>query len=238
MGVPAELDEVILRCLHVEPSERYTDTAELARALAPFGPAGSVRRAEVIARILGASRSRTHDSGASLEITGGVASHVRPRVSSSAHSLRTRRIRRGALLLAAFVLAGLTVGARALYASGEAAGIASAVTSPTAAGPPAPADPGSGLAAPAFARFAASESPAPPATPAAVDAAQAVSAAALPAPAAVQAVTAAALPPTTAAQAPPVAAAPTPPAYRVSTAWSDRAAAPSTDERSLFEDRK
>jgi serine/threonine-protein kinase len=35
-AVPAELDDVILRCLKKEPTERYADVAKLARALLPF----------------------------------------------------------------------------------------------------------------------------------------------------------------------------------------------------------
>jgi len=34
---PAELEEVIARCLRKKPEDRFTDVAELARALAPFG---------------------------------------------------------------------------------------------------------------------------------------------------------------------------------------------------------
>lgn len=114
--VPAELDAVILRCLRIDPDERYADTAELAVALAPFGPEGSVARADAIARILESARSRTQNGGAPEEL--GVSaedSRVRRRVSSSAHALRQRRIRRGGLALGVLALAGLAMGGRALY---------------------------------------------------------------------------------------------------------------------------
>jgi serine/threonine protein kinase len=39
--VPAELEEVVLRCLRVEPADRYESVAALARALAPFSREGS-----------------------------------------------------------------------------------------------------------------------------------------------------------------------------------------------------
>ena len=35
--VPAELDEVVLRCLRVDPADRYPSVVALSRALAPFG---------------------------------------------------------------------------------------------------------------------------------------------------------------------------------------------------------
>jgi serine/threonine-protein kinase len=250
-GIPAKLDEVILRCLDIEPAERYPNTAELARALAPFGPAGSGARADVIARILGASRSRTHDSGARHEITGGVESRVHRRVSSSAHSLRKRRIQRGAVVLVAFSLAGLTIGARALYARGEAAGIASTVTSSIAAAPPGLASSSPALAPTAGTPAVASESPASPQAPVAaatagVEAPRAAQTA--PAPVAAEAPRAAQASPipaqaapaaTTAPATPPLGTTTSPPARSLSTSPPDRAPlAPSTDEPSLFEDRK
>ena len=41
-----ELDEVILKCLRVDPSDRYVDVAELAIALVPFGDENAAARAE------------------------------------------------------------------------------------------------------------------------------------------------------------------------------------------------
>jgi serine/threonine-protein kinase len=51
--VPIALEQVILRCLHHDPSERYADLAELAYALAPFAPEGGRNYAARIASILG-----------------------------------------------------------------------------------------------------------------------------------------------------------------------------------------
>jgi eukaryotic-like serine/threonine-protein kinase len=50
-GVPAELDDVVQRCLEKDPARRYQNVAELAGALAPF--AGAMGRAvERVSRIL------------------------------------------------------------------------------------------------------------------------------------------------------------------------------------------
>jgi serine/threonine protein kinase len=139
--VPRELDEVILRCLRIDPTERYADAADLAFALAPFGPSGSQGRAEAIARILEAARSRTQNGGAPEVPVAGEegSSRVRLRVSSSAHSLRQRRIRRGGIIAAVIAFAGLAVGGRALYEHGQASGAAAATaaaTAPLAVPPP------------------------------------------------------------------------------------------------------
>lgn len=53
--VPAELAQVIARCLSREPAQRYVNVAKLAAALAPFGPPRSDISVERIARVLGAS---------------------------------------------------------------------------------------------------------------------------------------------------------------------------------------
>ncbi len=191
--VPTELGEVILRCLRIDPNERYLDAADLAFALAPFGPEGSLARADVIARILEAARSRGREgTGAGNEsVSGAEDSRVRRRVSASAHELRKRRNRRSAVAVAVAALAfvGLALGGRALYTEGHANGVASAgTTSLTAANAPPP------VVDPPTTRAAA---PVPP-RPAA---------------------------PTTRANTSPARTAPPP-------------AAPTNDERKLFEDRK
>lgn len=58
--VPPELDEVILRCLRVDPNDRYADVAELAAALAPLGDDFASVRADAIARVLANARGRTN----------------------------------------------------------------------------------------------------------------------------------------------------------------------------------
>ena len=132
--VPRALDEVILRCLHLEPDQRFADVAGLAIALAPFGPEGSLARADGIARILESSRARMReggtDEGQTARPPSGSSSKVRRR-GASAHTVRRRRVVRVALLGITAALVGLVLGGRALYARGEANGIASAEVPPS-----------------------------------------------------------------------------------------------------------
>jgi serine/threonine protein kinase len=57
-AVPEELDRVILKCLAVDPKERFADVAELATALAPIGDERAPVRAHAIALVLDATRAR------------------------------------------------------------------------------------------------------------------------------------------------------------------------------------
>jgi serine/threonine protein kinase len=44
--VPPELEKVVMRCLSQDPEERFQDVADLAEALAPFGPKSAPQSAE------------------------------------------------------------------------------------------------------------------------------------------------------------------------------------------------
>ncbi len=233
-GVPHALDDVILRCLRIEPAERYVDAAALAAALAPFGPEGSPARADAIARILEAARSRTRE-GAGNEDTvhagesSASNSKVRRRGSRSAHTIRRQRIVRATLIVALLALAGLGFGGRALYSSGHANGIASAAATAVpavatvvlATATPAPAEP---TAAPAV----STPEPAAAKTEDKRPAPRPAFASPLPAP------------PADISPAPSVAITPSPevalPTPTPPPAMP--AAAPTTEERKLFEDRK
>lgn len=57
-GIPTQLDDVVLKCLRIDPADRHGDVAELAAALAPFGDDNAAARADAIARVLEASRAR------------------------------------------------------------------------------------------------------------------------------------------------------------------------------------
>ncbi|MBS2014372.1 MAG: serine/threonine protein kinase [Deltaproteobacteria bacterium] len=143
--VPRELDEVILRALRPDPSERFFDVAQLAAALAPFGPDGSLARAEQIERVLETSRLRTRD-GTTAEVAftpTEASSHVRRRVSSSAHERRRRRVRRGTIAAGLFVLVVAGVGTRFALtrAPAIAAPPAATATAPLAASETAPEPP-------------------------------------------------------------------------------------------------
>ena len=225
--VPRALDEVILRCLRIDPAERFVDAAELATALAPFGPAGSAGRADAIARILDAARSRTHSSAPHDAVASkDEGSFVRKR-GSSAHAVHKRRVRRFALIAAAVAFAGLSAGGRVLYMQSQASGATSANGSPTLLVPPPPLD-GVPQLRPA---------PAPGATTAGtIDIAAKVEAEDRAAAAARGGV----VPPAGSATPPGVAAAPAaapaPPPAR--TTWSAPAPATTNAEQKLFEDRK
>jgi serine/threonine protein kinase len=62
--VPAEFEHVIARCTAKDPSARFGDVAELARALVAFAP-DAIRSAERAARILGVSGASPADTRAS-----------------------------------------------------------------------------------------------------------------------------------------------------------------------------
>jgi serine/threonine-protein kinase len=55
--IPPGLRDVLRRCLEKDPARRFADVAELARALAPFGPKSSDASVERISHVLGAVRA-------------------------------------------------------------------------------------------------------------------------------------------------------------------------------------
>ncbi len=70
--LPADLQDVILRCIEKDKARRYQNVAELAAALVPFGSQHTARSAERISRVLGVSAA---DSSVTLS---------KPTASSSA----------------------------------------------------------------------------------------------------------------------------------------------------------
>jgi eukaryotic-like serine/threonine-protein kinase len=108
--LPDDIDEVILRCLRVEPRERYADVAELAEALAAFGDETSAAKAQAIARVLAASRVRSQTSGVEDIVIGrtgtssnSTTSRIRRRMPPTRRSVRPRRL---AITAAVAVLLG------------------------------------------------------------------------------------------------------------------------------------
>jgi hypothetical protein len=243
--VPEELDDVILRCLRIHPAERYVDAAELAAALAPFGPEGSAVRAEAIARILEAARSRTHDRAPHDALPSrDEGSFVRKR-PSRALWVRRRLVRWIGTIAAVLAFAGLAVGWRVLYTQTRVSAVATVNAAPTRLVPPPLVDPVPQL----------KPVPAPSSTTAttaaqagtiditakveAEDRARAATAAraAAKATATTTATATATAATTAAAPAPsPAPSAPAPPPER--TTWSAPAPAPTSEEQQLFEDRK
>ena len=98
-NAPPELEAVILRCLHKDPSGRFVDVAALAEALAPFaserGRASAARVARVVRGGQGAMAGTSSPNvGASYAPTGGGAStaypsQVPPPAGSSGQGLLT-----------------------------------------------------------------------------------------------------------------------------------------------------
>lgn len=84
--LPAEIDQVIARCLGKEARDRYQDVAELAAALAPF--ASEANRASVprIRRILSAVRDSKPDLASTLPLDEGSS----PSLSSSRPSQKAQ----------------------------------------------------------------------------------------------------------------------------------------------------
>ena len=232
-AVPTELDEVILRCLEIDPAKRWVDAAELAFALAQFGPEGSLARADAIARILDAARTRGREAtGTEEHVSDDEGSRVRRRVSPSAHALRMRRKRRSFIAVAVLAFGGLAYGGRALYTEGHASGVATATATVAPTAPVAPTDTvtPTTTAAPTAARVLTPSEAAAAAVAAAVSATNAATATAAEATAAAKAAPATR----------PVAALPAAPPPRTTPAWTTAPPppAPTTDERKLFEDRK
>jgi eukaryotic-like serine/threonine-protein kinase len=110
--VPKGIDEVISRCLNIDPKERFTDVAELAVALAPFGRESAVKDAEEIIRVLDAARRRANspDAMPDTQRVESELSRVRRRVSRITGAARRRR-NRIAFVVAAAVAIGLGAGA-------------------------------------------------------------------------------------------------------------------------------
>ena len=63
--IPRSLEAVVLRCLQKDPDRRFQTVADLAEALAPFGPADGPARARRVRRILEGSGIAQRPGGAS-----------------------------------------------------------------------------------------------------------------------------------------------------------------------------
>jgi serine/threonine-protein kinase len=75
-GAPEGLEKLLLRCLQKNRNERYENVAELAEALAPFGPAHARHSAERTARILQVQTRR--ESGPARSSAPAVAVALTP----------------------------------------------------------------------------------------------------------------------------------------------------------------
>jgi len=98
--VPRGLDEVIFKCLEVEPDRRYADVAELAVALAPFGDERAATRADSIARVLEAARLRGHPGEPRAKPRVDVTPSARMRRKKQQQARKRRLVVGAALALA------------------------------------------------------------------------------------------------------------------------------------------
>jgi serine/threonine-protein kinase len=105
--VSEELDRVVLKCLAVDPTERFADVAELAMALSRLGDDRAPGRADNVARVQAAARARGHASEAP---PAALAREPSSRIRRRATTGTTRR--KLGLCAAAIMLVGLGVGAR------------------------------------------------------------------------------------------------------------------------------
>jgi eukaryotic-like serine/threonine-protein kinase len=141
--IPAALEMVVLSCLRRDPSQRYADVAELARALAPFGPPRADVSVERIEHVLGVS-------GVAASTTSGIPPTFAPSDPATLQPTTTSATRQkaGLLVIPAIVLAvGMTAaiffGLRSRKASAPlpAAPVATAsAPSPTSSASGAPVD--------------------------------------------------------------------------------------------------
>lgn len=144
--IPAELEQVIRRCLQGDPADRYADVAELAAALVPFGPAWRADTSERCAALLrGEPDPAEVPEAAPVADTAAVAPPVAaalgntPIWSSSTALLSARpRAHVGVKLIGASLLAAALAG-YGLYATGVHRGPKAVVSSSAVSPAQAPA---------------------------------------------------------------------------------------------------
>jgi serine/threonine-protein kinase len=138
--VPAGLAHVIGTCLKKEPSERYANVAELARALAPFGPPRAEQSVERIEGVLGLRAASVQPPPM---LTGQTGPGAAPMVSGTFSPTTSRASTPGNRLLVPGVLAfvvAAAIGGVLLLRSRHAPAVPIASTPPSSASvlPPAP----------------------------------------------------------------------------------------------------
>ncbi len=110
--VPEELEPIVLRCLAKDRAQRFANVAELASALAPFGPPGALRSAERIARVLRAASPLSRAEEKSVPPLAGSATGNAITLRAEPSSIPPRRKRGRPWLL----IPGLLAAATALFA--------------------------------------------------------------------------------------------------------------------------
>ena len=110
--LPDELEEIVLKCLHKEPDERYQTVADLASDLAAFAPSRAEsygdRVSQVVAEAVSSQRSREADSeqgGPAKSITGAAWGATQHKHRSPNHLIAV-----AAAMVVVAVLVGFFVG--------------------------------------------------------------------------------------------------------------------------------
>jgi eukaryotic-like serine/threonine-protein kinase len=170
--VPAGLQAVIDRCLQKEPAARYADIAELARALAPFGPARGELSVERIEHVLGQADETVRPTMASYDSVPRHDNRTFSPTTSQAARPGNRVLVPG-LVIAAAVAGGAVLLALRPWAHHPAAPAVSSTAMTSSLPPPAPAS--VSAAADAIVKSTAELAATAPSTPSAAPTTSAVS---------------------------------------------------------------
>lgn len=122
--VPSGLQAVVARCLEKDPARRFSNVAELARALLPFGPPRSAYLVERVEHVLGEERSQPNipTSEPSFPILPAAAAHERERTLSPTSTKSASTPRNRALMFAPLLLLAVVgIGVAAVMAHGSKA---------------------------------------------------------------------------------------------------------------------
>jgi eukaryotic-like serine/threonine-protein kinase len=125
--LPPALQHAVLRCLEKNREQRFSNVAELAYALAPFGQHAAHRSAERISRVLGAAGFPSAPPGpvaASSSLDAGTNANF----GASSEAKKSR-----APLLAALCLVGLLLGGAVLFLTHKTPALESLAEPPSAA---------------------------------------------------------------------------------------------------------
>jgi serine/threonine-protein kinase len=180
MDVRPELEAVVKRALAKDPAQRFQSVAELALALAPFGPARTRVNVERAARVLKTSAPDFAKSEPEGAPAGGGPAHARTAAAWTEQTGEPPKKGKGAVIGAAVAFGAVLI-AGIVFVSGRNAGSPASspavqpvaterpmqVTAEPAAAPTAPEAPKEPAAAAPTAEPAPPASAAPPAAPAA-----------------------------------------------------------------------